>query len=324
MVAPIIVTVYNRFDHFKKCIECLLECREASSSEIYIVSDGAYREEDRKIINSIREYANEIKGFKKINKLFWNENMGSFNSVNTAIKKVLETNDSFIFLEDDIVVNEDFLHYLNNGLEFYKDDKRIFSISAYAFPIKRPKNYELDIYTSPRFNAWGFATWKNRWESMDWNLSDFDEFIKNKSEVKSFNKVAVSTLPVLLLDRKGTIKATDIRISYNMFRKKLLTIYPFETKTINNGFDGTGEHCGKVSKEKNPFTIKMEEKKNSIVFKENIDLDNSILKEIRKYSFEVAGGKTKYYIRKVANSFPFVLNIYKIIRSKLNVNKKTH
>lgn len=63
--APIIISVYDRLDHLKKCIESLQKNELACYSELYVISDAAYKEEHIPLIDAVRTYINGITGFKK-------------------------------------------------------------------------------------------------------------------------------------------------------------------------------------------------------------------------------------------------------------------
>ena len=132
--APIIVSVYDRLEHLQHCISSLLANKEASLSVLYVVSDAAYKQEDAEQVNRVREYVRGISGFYKVNFLFRDKNLGAHQSIILAVHEVLKTNETFIFLEDDIVVSENFLQYMNEGLSYYRNEKRIFSIWQNNFP----------------------------------------------------------------------------------------------------------------------------------------------------------------------------------------------
>ena len=150
-LAPILVTVYNRFFHFQQCINSLKENYHANRSHLFVAIDAPYREKDKEINKNIVNYAKSIKGFKKTTLFLRSENLGNFTSVNLAIKDILNIHEKLIRFEDDNVFSTNFLEYMNDGLEFYRDDKSIFSISGYHYMINIPKNYEKDIYMARIF-----------------------------------------------------------------------------------------------------------------------------------------------------------------------------
>ncbi|MCS2404710.1 hypothetical protein NXY31_07810 [Bacteroides salyersiae] len=93
-----------------------------------------------------------------------------------------------IVLEDDLTCTPNFLSYINQALDYYEHDKRIFSICGYGLKIKKPIGYSSDVYLSKRSSSWGWATWKDRWEQVDWEIQDWKELVNNKKQQKAFNK----------------------------------------------------------------------------------------------------------------------------------------
>lgn len=57
---------------------------------------------------------------------------------------------------------------MNQALDFYENDNKIISICGYGLKIKRPRGYVGDVYLLGRSSSWGWATWKDRWEQIDW------------------------------------------------------------------------------------------------------------------------------------------------------------
>gem|GEM_PF-5972555 len=51
-----------------------------------------------------------------------------------------------------------------------------------------PKDYKYDIYFNYRPSSWGWATWKNKWGNIDWEIKDFKTFIQDKNKQKQFNR----------------------------------------------------------------------------------------------------------------------------------------
>ena len=131
-LAPVLITVYDRFDSLQNAISNLQKNELSKQTDLYIVSDYAYDVKHEEIINQIREYIKNIKGFKSVEGIFWDVNKGSFDSWYDATKYIFSKHDRLIIFEDDILVSNRFLEYMNTALDFYKDDKRIISIASHV------------------------------------------------------------------------------------------------------------------------------------------------------------------------------------------------
>ncbi|MHD0315511.1 glycosyltransferase [Fusobacterium varium] len=290
MLAPVLVSVYNRRKSFLECIEYLKRNSLASKTILYVVSDAAYRKEDKEIIELIRKDIEKIKGFQKVVALNREENLGAYVSINSAIEEIINQHGKIIFLEDDIRVSPFFLKYMNNSLEKYENDKKIFSISGYNFPLNDiEEGLKEDIFLWERYCPWGMGTWKNRWEKIDWDLKKYKEIFSDKENVKKFNKIEPNCITMLEKDREGVVKATDARICFHIFVNNMYTIYPKKALTVNRGHDGSGEHCGI---DKKYFLQKLDEnfdpilvddlKRNTEVYKKMYKFHYSFLRQIIK------------------------------------------
>ena len=73
---PILLFVYNRLTHTRRCVEALLKNPLASESELFIYSDGAKDTTQQEAVNEVRNYIRSISGFKQITLIERTENQG--------------------------------------------------------------------------------------------------------------------------------------------------------------------------------------------------------------------------------------------------------
>lgn len=311
-LAPVLLFVYKRFEHTKQTIEHLKKNNLSNSIEVYVFSDGPKKESDTNEINKIRAYIKSVKGFKSIT-LFENEaNKGLAKSIIEGVSNVLKKNDAVIVLEDDLLVSKDFLNYMNKALDYYKDEKIIWSISGYNLPIKIPKDYEKDIYLSPRGCSWGWATWKDRWESCNWDLKfeDIKRVKKNLIGKNSFNYAGHDMIRMLEDQYNGNIDSWAIRWCYNQFLQKKMTIYPVISKVKNIGLDGSGTHSGKTK----AFDSALSSKERSLKFEKITEIDDRIMMNFRR-GFERKNffGEGLFLLKEVGLS-NFIHNLKKLTK----------
>ena len=99
--APVLITVYDRFNHLKNAVESLKKCAEAINTELFIASDMTSEKEKEFQINKIRDYIGSIKGFKKVTPIFFDKNVGIEHSWHFSLDLVFQKYGTIIFLEDD-------------------------------------------------------------------------------------------------------------------------------------------------------------------------------------------------------------------------------
>lgn len=271
-LAPIGIVTYSRIDHLTKTVDSLKKNNLASESELYIFLD-APRVGDEKKVKIVRDYIYTIDGFKKIN-IIKRESNDLYANYKLGMKQMLDEHGKCIFLEDDNVVATNFLKYMNDGLDFYEDDKRIMAISGYNVPTTFPNSYKHDYYLSTYFNAWGFATWRDRGLLDIVNYNDqYNEMIADKELFKKIKKIHPKLINGLKLIQERKLDAGDYKIVFHLIKNDLWTIKPIKSLVNNIGHDGSGVHCGVDSKFQNiDLNNKMINFIDNIEYNKNIDM----------------------------------------------------
>lgn len=243
--APVVLFVYNRADHFEKTFDALSKCAEAKDTILYIFSDGPKNE---KAVAQVEEVRSELKKntintkFKEIIVTESKENKGLAKSIISGVSSVLEKHGKAIILEDDCVVADSFLRFMNRCIDFYDNDKTIGSISGYSPDIKFPEYYNKDVYTAYRSCSMGWATWKDRWDKVDWDSKVINFFFDKPSLIKKLNSNGSDRFIRLYRQTKGNSTSWSVRFGASLVRNDLLTVYPRYSYIMNIGCDETGVH----------------------------------------------------------------------------------
>ena len=200
-MAPVIIFAFNRLDALINVITSLLLNEEAQESDLFVFVDGAREGKvgERELVCSVCRYIENIVGFKSVNYTFSETNKGLGNSVIKGVTEVINRYGKAIVLEDDLILAPNFLFFMNQGLDKYKEEKSVFSICGYSNKVKVPKDYSYDTYFCTRSSSWGWATWADRWNSVDWELENFDKYHILKKE---FNRWGGSDCWKMLNDWK--------------------------------------------------------------------------------------------------------------------------
>ena len=87
---PIVLFTYNRLETLQKTVDSLLLNQECIDSELFIFSDGPNlkNSDDQQKVNSVREYIEDIKGFKSVSIYKNKENFGLENTVTNGLNKI--------------------------------------------------------------------------------------------------------------------------------------------------------------------------------------------------------------------------------------------
>jgi hypothetical protein len=287
-LAPIGVSTYSRINHIKQTIEALQKNTLAKQSELYIFSD-APQKGDEEIVQKVRDYIDTVDGFKKVH-VIKRETNGRVANNRGGFQWLLDTYGKAIFLEDDIVTAAGFLQYMNDALEFYKDDDKILTISGYCPTFKFPKEYKDDVFILQRHSSWGMATWGHKLNlfSLDLKNHGFEEFLKDKKAIKEFQKNGEDMLNMVMADYNDELDGLDVKLMYYEYKYSKYSLFPSKSLVQNIGHDGTGLHCGITDKFAHET---LWNKVNDFKFPKDIKVDERIRKV--NYKFRSMGVKGK-------------------------------
>lgn len=247
--APIVLFVYSRPEHTRRTLEALSENTIAKDSSLIIHVDGLRpdaSEMTRKANEEVKSIVHEKQWCGKVIIKEKPENKGLAASIRDGVTEALEEYGRVIVVEDDLVTSPAFLIFMNKALDFYKDYPAVFSIGGYTFPPQRmhiPKDYGYDTYACLRNCSWGWATWKDRWDKVDWNAKNY-ECLKDKPAIKeAFNRMGDDEFEMLFSQQERGLNIWSILFTLAHFENHAVTIIPCVSYVDNIGLDGTGENC---------------------------------------------------------------------------------
>jgi len=242
LLAPIVLFVYNRSDHTRQTIEALQQNELAKESELFIYSDAAKDENAVQSVKEVRKYIKKVDGFKKVIIIEREKNWGLANSIIDGVTKIVNEYGKIIVLEDDLVTSPYFLKFMNEALEFYKDEKKVWHISGWNYPIE--VDGKEDIFFWRVMNCWGWATWADRWQYFE---KDIEKLIRtfSKDDIKRFNLDGYENFwSQIIANKEARINTWAIFWYATIFQNNGFCLNPSQTFVENIGHDGSGIHCG--------------------------------------------------------------------------------
>ncbi|OWW26242.1 hypothetical protein B4Q04_00730 [Zobellia sp. OII3] len=278
-LSPIALFAYNRIEELAQTIDRLKKAQLASKSLLYVFSDGPKTLEDQKGVEKVRSYLKTVTGFQKVELRFSEKNKGLAHSIITGVSGVLKEHGKIIVLEDDLLVSDNFLVFMNQGLEYYRENPRILSICGYNMGVRKRKSdeYRYDAFFAQRSSSWGWATWDDQWQGIDWEIRDFDSFSKNRKKIREFNIYGSDLFRMLKRQKEGKINSWAIRYNYHQYKHDLYSVFPLISKVRNIGFSEQATH---TNQKYNRFDVELDDtSENNFTFQECIAVDAEILKQ---------------------------------------------
>jgi hypothetical protein len=250
-LAPVVVFAYNRPMHLELTLEALSHNTLASESVLYVFCDGPKvnaTEDQKELIAQTRLVARKKQWCKEVYVTEAVENMGLRKSVISGVSKVMGKHECAIVVEDDLETSPFFLNYMNLCLKKYKDYRGVFSISAQSCinPGRFPNDYPFDVYALQTHFPWGWATWKDRWDLVDWDIDKKMKNILNSQPCMrdAFMRGGQDLYYRSLKERLNGLDVWSICFSLAHFQHHAVSIIPIVSYVHNTGLDGSGANSG--------------------------------------------------------------------------------
>jgi hypothetical protein len=244
MLAPVVLFVYNRPFHTEQTLNALEKNEKATETVLYIFADGLKEnagnmEEENSA--EVRKIIQKNWQFKEIHLIEREKNWGLAENVINGVTEIVNQYGKIIVLEDDLITSPYFLSYCNEALDLYENDKNVYAVNAFQFPLGVS---EFETFLCPLgTSSWGWATWADRWNVFEKvpkykNLIQNNEYLRNRFNFAGYDYAKMLDNP----------KSWAIRWYYSVFIQNGLGLFPTISLVQNIGFDGSGENCGDLLK----------------------------------------------------------------------------
>lgn len=240
--APILLFVYNRPEHLKQLIASLQANAEAPQSMLFIYTDAARNKADEEQVNKVREVIRHIDGFASIEVIERATNWGLARNIIGGVTEQIRRYGRVIVLEDDLVVAPYFLRFMNDALEAYKDEPQVGHIQACDFT----QDASLpDTFLIKFTGSWGWATWERAWQHFNPDGQALLNELEGRRLTRRFDFNGNYRFTRMLRRQvQGKNNSWAIRWNASLFLKDILSLNVGRSLVQNNGFDGSGTHCG--------------------------------------------------------------------------------
>ena len=240
--SAILIIAFNRPSKLKSLLSVV-----PSDRRIYVHVDGQRNEHDhgpsecRRVVKEFIESSPQT----KVQILAQQRNLGCKHSCTQAITWAFKNEEKLIILEDDIVLNPCALQYFDWALERFNSNREIFQINGFS-PLNTFFNWKkLRVYKSLFAQGWGWATWRNRWDTFDVNLPNLAKTREIPAEFHSqfkFPRPFLELWNERLRRALGGFDTWDFQWQLHVWQEGGFVIAPNRSLTENIGFDEVATH----------------------------------------------------------------------------------
>ena len=229
-LAPVAIFCFKRFDLLKNLLKSLKKNKLSKQTTVYFFADLNKNNIDQKEVEKVRMLIKKCDFFKKKIVILRNKNFGLKKNILDGISHVFIKHKKIIVLEDDLSVSKYFLKTINILLDKYKKVKNISTITGYSFKNTAIKNANIkeNFFLLKRPSSWGWATWKNKWISIN------DIKLGHQFDVKDYGN------DLIIMNKKknkGILNSWAYDWTIRHIKNNKFCIYPKFSMIKNYGFD---------------------------------------------------------------------------------------
>jgi len=220
---PIAIFAYKRPFELQKCLESLQLNKNAEEYTAYVFIDGPKSDKEKVLVDECKQVAFKDWKFKEVIISTNENNLGLARSIRFGLDKVFSTNESAIIIEDDLILHERFLEFMSLCLTTFNDNVKVASVQGFSL-INQLDNF---AYFLPGADCWGWATWRNRWNNVNWDSASNLKEIVDTNRERQFNfENSYNFSKLLELNSLGLIDSWAIDWQASMFLQGRLSVYP--------------------------------------------------------------------------------------------------
>ncbi|GEM_PF-4636710 len=279
MSKPIALFIYKRASDLSKILEVI---ETYHPSELLVFADGPKNSREVALCKKARAVIDGRKFAFPLTKFYFESNKGLSGNILGGIAEVFKRHDSAIFIEDDCIPSKTFFHFCDYGLNQFKEDDEVFQIGASQW---LPNEFKGPLKSRFSLPAWGWASWKEKWEYFDPSFNTYKENRINLSRhisKKNYSiwKRACNSLSI------GNRDSWDLQWQLDIWSNKGYSILPPKNLVSNIGFLESASYnplLDKFSFEAYEFDISKLHSIRKASLDEEINLENSLTELISHF-----------------------------------------
>jgi hypothetical protein len=234
---PIIIFCYNRAHYLEKLLKSLKETKDFQKHRCYVFCDGPKNKNDKLQISSISKILSKF-NFNKKDIIFRKKNIGLSENIICGVSKILKKNRAAIILEDDLILGNNSIFFINYNLNKFKNNKNYASVSAYSDIHNLKFKKKFYKFSLNRHSSWCWGTWSNKWNKVNWEKNYYEDYYKNFIKIKKINVLGNDMNLMLWGYTKNLINSWAIRFNFYCQSNSWLSIQP-RFSLVNNIGAGT-------------------------------------------------------------------------------------
>ncbi len=244
--------LYITFARPEYACQSFAAIKKAQPKKLYLYSNKAREDKPDEVRRNeeVRSYVQQIDWDCEVKTWFRDEYVDVFTSIWGAIDWIFDNEEEAIVIEEDVVTCPAFYDYMDTLIEKYRDNKKIWILSGNnATPQYNPEN--LSYFPSRFAEIYGWASWGDRWHSLDREMKQWPKFRKSRDYYRYYDNWLQRILQRIYFDqvykKRPDFNPWDYIFNYNKTLNFAYGIVPFTNLAADVGVIGANHKMAEKS-----------------------------------------------------------------------------
>jgi hypothetical protein len=234
VIPAVLLIFFRRPEQTARVFEAI---RKARPGRLYLAADGPRpRPGEAEACAACRALVSSVDWPCEVKTLFRDTNAGIRRNVAEAVTWFLGEAGEGIILEDDCLPSPEFFRFAAEGLDRYRDDKRVSQICGTSFVSRKGRTES--YYFSRYGHGWGWATWKRAWDLLDLEMESLEAFLEEADQTEFWDSCRERKYwrTMFRRTRDLPIDTWDYQWVLSQWKAGALSVYPNRNLVTNLGF----------------------------------------------------------------------------------------
>lgn len=237
---PVLFIAFARPEYASQSFNAI---KKARPKKLYFYSNKAREDkpEEVKRNEEVRSLVKQIDWDCEVKTWFREDYVDVFTSLWGAIDWIFDNEKEAIVVEEDVVTCPAFYEYMDAMVEKFRDNDKVWIVSGdNATPEFNPKG--LGYFPTRFADIFGWASWADRWHSIDRRMEKWPEFRKSKAFHDYYGNWLQRKIQRFYFDQVynnyETYNPWDFVFNYNLALNNAYSIMPFVNMVASIGVVG--------------------------------------------------------------------------------------
>lgn len=238
---PVVIYGFARPDHLRKLLSSIENSKDYNRFHFVFFLDGPRNPTEIALVKEVHDVCLRFPAKHKT--IFSSEfNVGLHDSVVKGLDAVFQSYEFAVVLEDDLECDPKVLSWFEEQSHNLTEERHQGGLCGYFPPML--EQFAERTFECSRFHSWGWATWRNVWNEIDFTDQRLLELVVSRVSREKIFLSGPDILPIAIAQIAGDIDSWAVKFTFSAITSDQKFKFPGSSLIKNNGYGKESTHTG--------------------------------------------------------------------------------